>query len=121
MTTEILERLYYLKSHPFGDVYETPLDPRVDAAHLSYYFDLYDWDRSPLLQRISPTEGLAVFPEDRAFAGSGSMLILIAGSNQTGRESLRNLILHKITQETPTQDQPPIVTELELDEGDRAE
>jgi len=121
MSADILEKLYYLRSHPFGDMYEAPLDPRTNPAHVSCYFDLYDWERSPLLQKVSPTKGLAIFPDDKAFANSGSMLLLIAGSNQTGRESLRNLILHKVAQDTPAPDKPPIVTELELEEGDRAE
>jgi hypothetical protein len=92
-----LETLYFLKSHPFGEVYEAPLDPRTDSAHIFYYVDVYDWTRSQFLCRISPENSFEVFPHLDARA---AMLVLIAGPNQTGRESLRNLILHKIEEET---------------------
>jgi hypothetical protein len=121
MPDAILEQIYQLKSHPFPDIYEAPLDPRVDGAQIAYYFDLYDWARSPLLQKISPTQALDVFLNPSLVAAAEAMLVLITGSNQTGRESLRNLILHKIALATPQADRPPIVTELDLEEGNRAE
>jgi len=121
MRTEILQKLYHLKSQPFPDAYEGTLDPATDPTHLSLYFDLYDWNRSPLLQQISPQHGLAVFPNATVLAGVGSVLILITGSNQTGRKSLRNLLFHKIAEETPLAQRAPIITRLELEEGDRAE
>jgi hypothetical protein len=121
MPDPILEQVYELKSHPFPDVYQGPLDPRADPAQVAYYFDLYDWTRSPLLQRLSPSDPLHVFPDAAMLASPESILVLITGSNQTGRESLRNLILHKIEQATSGPNRPPIVTEIELEEGNRAD
>ena len=121
MSDAILNDLYKLKAHPFGDAYKGPLDPRADPATLSYYVDVYKWEKSPVLQRISCDNVLEVFPDDKALDAAGSLLVLIAGANQTGKESLRNLILHKLEREGAAANNPPIVTELELQEGDRAD
>jgi hypothetical protein len=117
----ILHDVYRLKSHPFGDAYKGPLDPRVDPATVANYVDVYRWEKSPLLQRISGNQLLEVFPDDKTIDAAGSMMVLIAGDNQTGKESLRNLILHKLQRDGAAANAEPIVTELELQEGDRAE
>lgn len=121
MSDVILQELYGLKAHPFGDAYKGPLDPRADPATVSYYVDVYKWEKSPVLQRISCDKLLDVFPDDKDIDAAGSMLVLIAGANQTGKESLRNLILHKLQRDGVAAGAAPIVTELELQEGDRAD
>jgi hypothetical protein len=115
----ILNQLYRLKAHPFSEVYDAPLDPRdVAGARLRHYFDLYDWSRSPMLHAISDQDVFDVFPDEKVI-GKESILILIAGSDQTGRESLRNLILYKIARRNAAS--IPLAMDIDLEEGDRAE
>ena len=121
MPDQILTDVYYLKSHPFPNIYRAPLNPRVDPAHANYYFDLYDWTRSSTVRKVSPQDPQYAFPDAGMLATPESILVLIAGSNQTGRESLRNLILHKFEQATLPANRPPILTEIELEEGNRAD
>ena len=95
-------------------MHKGPLDPRANPATLSATLTSRKWEKSPVLQRISCDNVLEVFPDDKALDAAGSMLVLIAGANQTGKESLRNPILHKLERDGAAAGVPPIVTELEL-------
>ena len=71
------------------------LQPDLDDRLLNYYFDVYDWSDSALVRGLSTTAaGLQNFP------GPGDpnlpLLILVSGFASTGRDSLINLIIHKI-------------------------
>jgi hypothetical protein len=99
-----------LRTHPFRpdvdatgapfndpDILLKPLDPLVDPRLMNFYFDHYNWLGT--IRDISPTDGFVTFPNKAQLGNLGPMIVLITGSDNTGRESLRNLILHKIASE----------------------
>jgi hypothetical protein len=103
--SEILGALK-LRTHPFRpkadaagqpfddpDLLLKPLDPRLDPRLAEFYFDHYDWQGS-IRQIRSGT--FTNFPTQKEMVNRGPMMILITGADNTGRESLRNLILHEI-------------------------
>jgi|SRR5262245_6768251 len=109
---DILKSLWDLRTHPFfpkidlgGDAFNrdillNPLDPQVEKRALNYYYDLYDWRYSQLIRGLSTHIAFERFPTADDLAEPKSLLILITGRDNTGRESLRNLILHKIREQT---------------------
>lgn len=136
--SEILKR-WQLRTHPFyprvdsqGNAYmddngvaasrefwQQPLNPQIDRRFIHFYFDLYDWDRSELIQHISTQTAFQRFTALRAMREPRSVLIVIQGSEGTGCESMRNLILHKIKEDS--NGLKPVVTEVELDSNNQTE
>jgi hypothetical protein len=103
---EILQALR-LRTHPFRpledaagqpfndpDLLLKPLDPLQDARLKYFYFDHYLWQGS--IRNISPNTAFVTFPTKAEMVNQGPLMVLISGSDNTGRESLRNLILHRI-------------------------
>ena len=136
--SEILKR-WQLRTHPFyprvdsqGNAYmddngvaasrefwQQPLNPQIDSRFIHFYFDLYDWDRSELIRHISTQTAFQRFPALKAMREPRSVLIVIQGSEGTGCESMRNLILHKIKEDS--NGLKPVVTEVELDSKNHPE
>ena len=136
--SEILKQ-WQLRTHPFsprmdakGEVYkddtgaevdrsfwQQPLDPQIDSRFINFYFDFYDWQRSDLIQHISRQTAFQKFTAVNALRDPKSLLIIIQGSDGTGRESLRNLILHKINEESGGS--APVCVEVELDSFNHGE
>jgi hypothetical protein len=90
-----------LTQKPFSEKLLNTLNPSVKNQNsqeiIDLYFDLYDWQNSISIQGLSKTDLFKVFPRIEDIKDSDdSMLIVIAGLEQTGRESLKNLILYKI-------------------------
>lgn len=120
---EILKSLWDLRTHPFfpkvdvgGDAFNqdillNPLDPQADGRALSYYYDLYDWTYSQHIRGLSTKVAFEHFPSANDLADPKSLLVMITGRDNTGRESLRNLILHKIKEQTG---HPPLIVKVEL-------
>jgi hypothetical protein len=122
---EIL-KLWNLRTHPFSpeenppfihDLLD-PLDPRKDARLTKFYFDLYDWENSKRLVRlIAQNQNAERFPRQNNLVDPKSLLMLLAGPDNTGRVSLRNLILHKIELQSGHK---PLEVEVDLDGMDAA-
>ncbi len=115
--TQLVQQFWSLNTHPFrpaanGGALLSTLDPRKDSQWLQFYYDLYDWQHSTLLNGLDPGMALTRFPATAELADPKSLLILIAGAENTGRESLCNLILHKIKLQF---NQELLVTEAILD------
>jgi hypothetical protein len=117
---QILEALK-LRTHPFrplvdstgepfldADVLLKPLDPQRDPRLINFYFDHYDWQGS--IGHISKNSAFNNFPSRTDIQNHGPLITLITGSDNTGRESLRNLILYKIA----TQFGPPLTVRAAL-------
>lgn len=135
--SEILKR-WQLRAHPFnppmdakGQPYldeqgaavsrafwQLPLNTQRDRRFIDFYFDFYDWNQSELIQHISKQTLFQKFPVLATLREPKSLLIVIQGSDGTGRESLRNLILHKIQEESGA---GPVVIEVELDSFNHAD
>jgi hypothetical protein len=92
------------------------LNPALDARLLHYYFDLYDWSESPMIGGISQVKAFDRFPEDIDLNQDGTMLVLLSGTSQTGRDSLANLILFAIEKKL---DKKPFMVLAELDDLSR--
>src|ERR1051326_4587296 len=70
------------------------LDPHIDAAALKIYYDVYDWSDSTFIRDLSPDTALKKFPDVGSLPAKP--LILVSGGQSSGRDSLVNLINHKI-------------------------
>lgn len=127
-SADVLSAVYHLRTHPFApsvgadgrplqDPFALPLDPEIEPRHIAYYFDLYDWSGSNQIGPLDPAQILARFPTPADLVNFGSLLTILAGQEHSGRESLRNLLLHKITQQAG----PPLVINLVLEGGDRSQ
>jgi hypothetical protein len=128
--TQLFQTLWSLRTHPFRpdadaqgqpfgpDILLKPLDPHADQRLIDFYYDLYDWRQSSLIQGLAKNVVFRRFPTEADLVDPKSLLILIAGEDNTGRESLRNLILHKIQAQTCSQ---PLVVEATLDSQNPAE
>jgi hypothetical protein len=134
---EILKR-WQLRAHPFnpatdadGEPYlddeggavsrtfwQLPLNTARDRRFIDFYFDLYDWQKSTLIQNISKQTLFEKFPALSTLREPKSVLVVIQGSDGTGCESLRNLILHKIQEESRAL---PVVVEVNLDSFNHAD
>lgn len=101
------------------EFWQKPLNPQIDPRFINFYFDFYDWQHSSLIHQISTQKAFRKFPADTDLRDPKSLLIIIQGSDGTGRESLRNLILHKIKVESGGRG--PVVVEVELDSFNHAE
>lgn len=73
---------------------EKALDPRRDSRVINYYFDVYDWSESTAVQGLVLPQGLTSFP--KAVDPEHPLFIIVSGTRSSGRDSLINLILHKI-------------------------
>lgn len=80
-------------------LFDRALDPRVQPLLLKYYYDVYHWSDSGLVGNLVPGRGLGNFPAPDAV--DDSLLILVAGTEDTGRASLLNLIRHEIRRTSP--------------------
>jgi hypothetical protein len=111
----ILANVYGLRTHPFSptvdstgtalnfDVFASSLDPQTDPRVLSYYFDVYDWARFGAGAKLkSLLDAAAAVPATSWLPiSNGPLLILIVGADNTGRESLANLLVHVIGRQRP--------------------
>ncbi len=79
---------------------ETCLNPARDRKVLPLYFDSYNWDHSLLVRDLSADNAFDTFPTRATLVNDSRLMIIISGSRQTGRDSLANLLLHKIGEET---------------------
>jgi hypothetical protein len=124
----VLQRLR-LCTHPFApdgardgtafatDPFAGALDPNADPRLFAYYFDLYDWNSSPVLRGLSST-GLRKFPTRDDLSEDGPLLVLVSGTGRSGRGSLVNLILHKIQ---AARGERPIVVPVKFNGSDHAQ
>ena len=78
---------------------------------LHYYFDVYDWRESLLIRGVSREDALMTFPQPGDLAGDPTLLVMISGNSQTGRDSLANLVVHKIKRAT---NEKPVVVSVRL-------
>jgi len=135
--SEILKR-WQLRTHPFSprvdaqgkpyldemgvavsrSFWQLPLNTQIDKRFIDFYFDFYDWQQSDLIQHISKQNLFQKFPALASLRDPKSLLIVIQGADGTGRESLRNLILHKIQEESGV---PPVIAEINLDSFNHAD
>lgn len=129
--TDIFNK-WNLRIHPFcpendreGKPFKTkfllkPLKPQKDERLSRFYFDHYNWDKSTIIQRISKDKKNKIFdkfPDVNDLENNSSTMVLITGSDSednTGRESLNNLILHKIQKELEKFQIKPLIVEVEL-------
>lgn len=117
--------IWKLRTHPFrrpldhqgNPLPETSLfsslNPLEDGRLLRLYFNLYNWDNSRIVNGINGDQVFDQFPDQTSLNETQGVLILIAGEDAAGRESLQNLILHKIFLEH--QNKKPVVVRATLD------
>jgi hypothetical protein len=129
-SARVVQQAWYLRTHPFFPevdaagspidrrAVERALDPSSDPKVLPFYFDVYDWQNSPLIGGLSKKKGLERFPDPRDLQQYTTLLILVSGFRQTGCDSLVNLVLHKIARET---DRQPLVVTVRLSARKKAE
>lgn len=109
MNDQLLKTFYFLRTHPFSptsdgagvpigyDMFASPLNPRVDPRSLSYYFDVYDWQRFEVVAGLKPLLEAAhrdLGGTDFLKITANPLLLIISGFDNTGRESLLNLLMH---------------------------
>lgn len=127
-TEEIISRVFGFRTHPFcpsvdsnGDALSDPfaqaLRPDEDPRHLHYYFDLYDWFASVHLGSVELAQLLQKFPAKQGLNAESSPLTLIAGPQDSGRESVHNFLLHAIK----SQNSAPLVVDYVVEGSDRSE
>jgi hypothetical protein len=121
--SELLKKIWNLRTHPFRpetdadgnpidpNVWNSPLDPIKEPRVISFYHDVYDWRKSSLIRQISPQDLFTHFPTKTQIDDTGALMVMITGYDNTGRESLQNLILHKIKAQY---NKPPIVVKVTL-------
>lgn len=125
---DVLSMIYRLRTNPFcplvgidgesiQDPFALPLNPSAEPRHVGYYYDLYDWSGSSQIGPLDPVQIVREFPAPEDLVNFGSLLTIIAGAEHSGRESLRNLLLHKIS----NQSGPPLMINLVLEGGERSQ
>jgi hypothetical protein len=125
---DVLSLVYRFRTHPFSpslgvdgqplqDPFALPLNPSAEPRHIGYYYDLYDWSGSSQVGPLDPAQIIQRFPSPADLVNFGSLLTILAGTEHSGRESLRNLLLHRIGQQVG----PPLTINLVLEGGDRAQ
>ena len=117
--------IWKLRTHPFrrpldpegNPLPETSLfsslNPLEDQRLLRLYFNLYNWEKSELVSGISGNGVFDQFPDKTILNEAQGVLILISGEDAAGRESLQNLILHKISLDN--QNKKPVIVRATLD------
>ncbi|WP_457447099.1 hypothetical protein [Roseateles sp. P5_E4] len=124
----MVERLLWqLRDDPFfpavdeqGVAYEKTamqqaLNPAIDPRVKTLYFDIYDWAQSPLLGGLTVGDGLANYPSPQLMVAN-PLLVLVSGGKQSGRDSLVNLIIHKMASESG---RLAVVVNVPLDSRDK--
>lgn len=72
------------------------LSPLRSEKLLQLYYDVYNWEESPAICKLSPEDGLAKFPNlDDLVDSQEAFVVVVSGSNWTGVQSLVNLIQYK--------------------------
>jgi hypothetical protein len=79
--------------------FEKALDPHDDPRLLNYYFDVYHWSDSGLVGELDPPVGLRNFPSPDEM--NQPLLLIVSGTEDTGRRSLVNLLRHEIKALSP--------------------
>jgi len=95
-----------------------PLDPTKDERLVNFYYDFYNWTNSNLIQNIDSNSAFKMFPAQVDMTNLKSLMILIAGYNNSGRESLRNLIIHKIRCQAGN---APLLVEVDIPDRNHAD
>jgi hypothetical protein len=117
MNEQVLNSVYQLRTHPFApavdetgaviayDVFGSPLDPQTDPRSLAYYFDVYDWSRfetaaglGTLMDAAQSRPGTADLLRS---SSAGPLMVLISGFDNSGRESLLNLLMRVLSIQHP--------------------
>lgn len=105
MSTEALQRLG-LRTHPFlpnlgtngqpidPKLFEQALNPHREPRLLGYYFDVYHWSDTAIVGELDPHTGLQNFPAPPDV--NDPLLLIVSGTEDTGRSSLINLLRHEI-------------------------
>ena len=126
---DVLSSIYQFRTHPFcplvgadgqplaQDPFSLPLNPPAEERHVGYYYDLYDWSSSNQVGPLDSAQIVQNFPTPEDLVNFGPLLTIIAGPEHSGRESLRNLLLHKVEQQSGE----PLVINVTLEGGDRAQ
>jgi hypothetical protein len=126
----VFETLWNLRANPFDpaeDFHGTPfnpgfllgsLDPQADPRSLGFYYDVYDWEFSKLVGGIDAAGALKRFPNATLLSAPKSLMALIWGTDDSGCESLQNLILHKIQKQ---HNQGPLIVRVHLESSNGAE
>lgn len=127
--SEILSQAWGLRTPPFApetDSQGNPiheratartLEPKREPKVVSFYFDVYDWSRAHLFQGLSSESMFVRFPSlNELVDDKQTILVLISGSVQTGRRSLKNLILHKVCEASAGKE---IIVETRLGDEDQ--
>jgi hypothetical protein len=129
MPSVIRENIWKLRTDPFypdidttgkpipTEALDKSLNPLVDDRVVPFYFDVYDWSASDLVRGLSEQEALSTFPTPRTLPGTSGLLVLISGDQETGLDSLANLVIHKI--KLTSQGKEPIVIDVELEGRDK--
>jgi hypothetical protein len=127
MGAAILQHLWNLRTNPFSpamdsngvplvnEAFRATLKPALDQRVIEHYFDVYDWSASPIIREFAELGDC--FPSVEEFEGE-AVFVLISGLKQTGRDSLANLLLHRIQSLVA---QPPIVVDVKLPGRDKAQ
>lgn len=117
--------VWKLRTHPFRHPMDeagtllpekalfATLNPGADQRLLRLYFNLYNWEKSAVVSGLDREKVLSKFPDEVSLKESNGILILIAGGKFEGRESLQNLILHKINLNHAAN--PPLLIKAPLD------
>lgn len=128
--SEVLS-VWKLRTHPFSSpmddkgvllpnkVLFATLNPTADQRLLRLYFNLYNWEKSASVSGLDREKVLSKFPDEVSLKESNGLLILIVGGKSEGRESLQNLILHKINLEHGVN--TPVLIKATLDGQDQVE
>ncbi len=128
MPNDVLSSIYQLRTHPFApsldidgkplrNPFVLPLDPTADSRHTAYYYDLYDWSGSEQIGPLDPGQVVQSFPSPEDLVNFGSLLTILAGAEHSGRESLRNLLLHRIEQQSTK----PLIIKVKIEGGERSQ
>lgn len=80
------------KANPFA-YSRGPLQPNVDQAQLSYYFDFYAWNNQAALDGLAPDGRVKNLVAD---TDGQTMTFLISGAGGCGRSSMKNLLLYEL-------------------------
>lgn len=82
------------------DAWESDLKPALDPKVLRLFFDIYDWNDSPLVKGLSKQSGIANFPDKRTLPSDAPLMVLISGPSHSGLDSLANLVSFKVAEKT---------------------
>lgn len=75
-------------------LFEKALNPDVEPLLLHHYHNVYHWSDSRIIGALNPGAGFARFPAPDEI--DDPILIIVSGTEDTGRASMLNLVLHSI-------------------------